>query len=80
MKYENGKTLYRVGKDEKIVEVNIIPYYKVEGLKSGMGQYFNESELDEIIDKANLLEFEEIKQFKIKALEKELKIKLKEEK
>lgn len=77
MKFEVGKKLYRIddkGNTKTFVITDIV--YKIDGTTR---KYMSEDDLDEFIRENEIVtDTEEVKRIKIKRLENELDIKLKE--
>ncbi len=77
MRYEVGKKFYKVddkGNTKTIIVTDVV--YKLEGT---LRKYMSEKELEEFIEKNEIAtDSEAMKRLKIKMLEEELNIKLKE--
>ena len=78
MKYEDGKKFYKLTKSGKIKEVTLRQAYIFNGA-DGRRTYCTAKEIEEVIEKEELMTYEEAKKMKITQLEEELGIKLKEE-
>lgn len=78
MKYEDGTKLYKITKSGLVKEVVLRQAYIFKGA-DGRREYCIAENIDEVIKKEKLMPYEEAKKTKIKLLEEELGIKLKEE-
>lgn len=79
LKYKSGDKFYRIKNDKTIITYEVEVVYKVKGTAANK-IYFTEEELDKYLkDNECFSDFSKIKELKIKMLEEELGIKLKEE-
>lgn len=78
MKYENGKKFYKLTKSGNIKEIVLEQAYILKGAEVRK-KYCTDKDIDELIKREELISYEEAKILKIKKLEEELGIKLKEE-